>query len=219
MKFKTKFVMAAVLGAMALSSCQSGYSSKIPLLMNAGFSKKKLDDHVYKVTYTGNAFTQEQRVWNYWLNRCAELTKENGYEVFALLKKADWQAYKAENAEKAAALKGSDYYMIPRIELPGNAEVQPIYYTYSHSYYESKGYIFMYNAPLPDDALGEFHLDADTILAELKPFIDAKGKVAPPNRQLLLMKAMIEGGMKTGQFKNKDDAKDAIEAGDSNTDI
>jgi len=46
----------------------------------------KLSNDTYLVTFRGNGYTSEDKVMAYTLRRCAELTKEKGYNYFDILK-------------------------------------------------------------------------------------------------------------------------------------
>ncbi|MBF9263203.1 CC0125/CC1285 family lipoprotein [Paracidovorax cattleyae] len=47
--------------------------------MAGGYIDEKIDETHYRVKFDGNGSTSADRVWNFWLYRCAELTKEKGY--------------------------------------------------------------------------------------------------------------------------------------------
>lgn len=51
---------------------------------SGGYSEMKLAENVYKVTFRGNGYTSSERVGNYFLRRCAEITKQTGNKFFVL---------------------------------------------------------------------------------------------------------------------------------------
>jgi hypothetical protein len=70
------------------------------------------------------------------------------------------------------------------------------YYYYSVTKYLSKGVVDMYNTPIPEGIDINQLLDAEYIIQELKPYIDSKAKISPPDRKLLLIKSTVEAAIK-----------------------
>jgi hypothetical protein len=77
-------VGVAVLFAMAIltTGCATGYG---PKGMSGGYEDKQIDGNTYRVSFFGNGHTSGNTVWNYWIYRCAELTREKGFELFSLI--------------------------------------------------------------------------------------------------------------------------------------
>ena len=50
-----------------------------------GYAEYRIDDHTYTVFFNGNENTPAAKVWYYWVYRCAELTQEQGYDLFAMV--------------------------------------------------------------------------------------------------------------------------------------
>ena len=53
--------------------------------MMGGYSEEKILSNMYKVEFEGNQHSKPEMVQNYLMYRCAELTKENGFEYFAIV--------------------------------------------------------------------------------------------------------------------------------------
>jgi hypothetical protein len=52
---------------------------------SGGYSEQRIEDHRYRVNFTGNSFTSRERVENFLLYRAAELTVQNGYDGFTMV--------------------------------------------------------------------------------------------------------------------------------------
>jgi hypothetical protein len=68
--------------SLILVGCATGYHSSG---FTGGFNEMKLQDDIYKVGFSGNAYTGQERAKNFTLLRSAELTLENGYSYFIIL--------------------------------------------------------------------------------------------------------------------------------------
>ncbi len=204
MSFKSIVIAISIAGTIGLSACATGYGSN---MFGLGMKTKEFSDNVHKVSYQGNGYTSEQRVWNYWFNRCAELTKERGYDVFTLLDNAEFEKYKSKLLPESTdtASRGDHYMISPDLELSDGAKVIPAYYSYTTvTTYSMDSYVVMYKLPLPADAIDEAFFDPDTILTSLQPFIESKGKTTAPHRRLLMMRSLVSGAIKTGEIKKSD---------------
>lgn len=208
MSFKSKALIVGFAAALSLSACATGYGTN---LLGLGMKTKEISENIHKVSYQGNGYTSEQRVWNYWFNRCAELTKEKGYDVFTLLDNVEFDSYKSKLMPNATASNGDYYMMTPDLVLSEGAEVLPAYYYTTITTYSMDSYVVMYKTPLPPDAIDEPFFDPDTVLKTLQPFIESKGKTAPPYRKLLMMRSLLAGAIKTGEIK-EDDVSDEVKA-------
>lgn len=51
-----------------------------------GFSEQRIESNRYRVTFRGNSLTSREQVENYLLYRAAELTLQNGYDYFTMVK-------------------------------------------------------------------------------------------------------------------------------------
>jgi hypothetical protein len=71
-----------VLPFLLLLSCATQYQ---PRAWAGGYSEVKLAADVYEVTFAANGYTDATTTRNYLLYRCAELTKQNGFDHFIWL--------------------------------------------------------------------------------------------------------------------------------------
>src|SRR5262245_44103649 len=76
------FVVLTVL----LVACATPYQSR---KFSGGYSDEKVADDVYEVTFAANGATRDETVRTYLLYRCAELTKQNGFDHFVVLEDKD----------------------------------------------------------------------------------------------------------------------------------
>jgi len=76
-----KFTLIILL-AIFLIGCATKYQQKG---MMGGYSEEKILTKMYKVEFEGNQHTKAETVQNYLMYRCAELTKEHGYEYFTVV--------------------------------------------------------------------------------------------------------------------------------------
>ncbi|WP_075186199.1 CC0125/CC1285 family lipoprotein [Teredinibacter haidensis] len=180
-----------------LLGCTTAYG---PNNLTGGYKEKKLDENSYIVSFFGNGYTSEQQVWNYWIYRCAELTIEKGFEVFSL-----------DSSDKHA------YYLHPGYDelvefkmLNSNSDgsengVIPVqYYSYSVSTYSSKAIVNMYNIPIEEGVNVDILLDAESVIEQLQPYMDAKSKVSPPDRNNLYIRAAVEAAIKAKALDEED---------------
>ena len=75
-----KSITIAVI-ALLMQACVTPYQ---PSGFRGGFSETRLDERVYRIQFSGNAFTSSERVADYVIRRAAELTLENGYKYFSV---------------------------------------------------------------------------------------------------------------------------------------
>lgn len=187
---------------LLLVACTSPYA---PHSHYGGYKERRLSEDSFIVSYFGNGNTSEQQVWNYWIYRCAELTVKNGYSLFRL-----------EVSEEHAEFKdGAGWRLVEFQMLDSEHEsasnttggIQPVQYQTIYvpvTTYSSKAIVKMLNPPV---FIGqESLLDAATILALLKPYVDSKARSQPPERQDLLLRAKIEAVIR-GQFLDEERAQ------------
>ncbi|MDA8010333.1 MAG: hypothetical protein MPK75_11605 [Alphaproteobacteria bacterium] len=75
-----KSIAIAVI-ALLMQACVTPYQ---PSGLRGGFSETRLDERVYRIQFSGNAFTSRERVADFVLLRGAHLTLENGYKYFSV---------------------------------------------------------------------------------------------------------------------------------------
>ncbi len=65
-----------------LTNCSTPYQPKGAL---GGYSEEKILDNLYRVEFEGNQHSKPEKIQNYLMYHCAELTQEMGYEYFAIV--------------------------------------------------------------------------------------------------------------------------------------
>ena len=187
----------AAAGAAALTAgCASPYGQNT---LFGGYRSEKLDASHWLVQYDGNGVTPREQVWAFWLYRCAEVTRQNGYGYFAMLpagwtppappaaasaSHAAWQAgpHGAWQARSAVWRVGDD---------PGRVQARSGGGGYTYIYvpgaavttWHNKGVVAMFNAPVMGDAL--LVMSAQSVLDDLGPYVQGKDK-HPLDRDLLV---------------------------------
>lgn len=77
--------LAAIVAALlALASCATAYQ---PRSLTGGYQERQLSEARWYVEFFGNGHTKRDTVFGFWLNRCAELTVEKGYDYFVFISK------------------------------------------------------------------------------------------------------------------------------------
>src|SRR5689334_5212700 len=84
-----KALAAALLASSALlAACASGPTPYQPGAANSndrGYAESKIESDRYRISFKGNSMTDRETVENYLLYRAAELTLQNGYDVFTVV--------------------------------------------------------------------------------------------------------------------------------------
>lgn len=65
-----------------LTGCMTPYQ---PRGTTGGYVDQKIDDRTFQVSFFGNGNTPRDRVYRFWLYRCAELTAQNGFDFFRVI--------------------------------------------------------------------------------------------------------------------------------------
>ncbi|MBB4658022.1 CC0125/CC1285 family lipoprotein [Parvularcula dongshanensis] len=75
-------------GLLTLAGCATStpYTSAEGSRSGYGFTDQKIEDDRYRITFRGNSLTGRDTVENYLLYRAAELTLQNGYDYFVVVK-------------------------------------------------------------------------------------------------------------------------------------
>ena len=178
--------------------CTTAYG---PANFTGGYKERKLDENSYIVSFFGNGNTSEQQVWNYWIYRCAELTLQNGYELFALIP-----------SDKHALLNDPDKDKLVEFAMYDDqltdghpSKVTPVqYYYYSVTTYSSKAIVNMYKVPVPAEVSMDILLDAKTIIEVLKPYVDSKAKIVSPDRKNLFIRAAVEAVIRAKMMEGEE---------------
>lgn len=175
-----------LLTALALAGCATSYQRSG---LTGGFNERKINASAYVVSFRGNGYTSEDKVWYFWIYRCAELTRQSGYQIFTI---RATQAPTAANpgelpglVANAALASGSGFvkvghYTAPTIiAIPGSS---------GSRFWTSSGTVLMFH-DLPTEVL--WTLDAQKVLDQLRPYVSSDGKAAPPTRTNLYEQALV----------------------------
>ncbi|AXQ27195.1 hypothetical protein D0B54_00150 [Solimonas sp. K1W22B-7] len=179
----------ALLACLLLSGCATTYG---PNFMTGGYKERMLAENRYIVSFFGNGYAQEQRVWNFWIYRCAQLTVEKGYDLFMLEPSSEHALLQNPQGERPV-----EFTMLDASAGETGTRVLPVqYYSYSVTTYSSKAVVNMYRLPVPADINVRALLDARSIMEQLQPYIDADAKIEPPARKDLFVRAAVEATIK-----------------------
>ena len=78
-----------------LSGCSTPYQ---PLGRLGGYTEEKMHNNIYRVEFAGNASTKQEKVHDFLLYRCAELSNELGYNYFYITsEERHFNKYKSTN--------------------------------------------------------------------------------------------------------------------------
>ena len=81
-----KRVFSCFLVILLSSGCATGYHRQG---FAGGYDESQLKADIFRVTFKGNAFISPEKVQDYLLLRCAELTIDNGFSYFIILSESD----------------------------------------------------------------------------------------------------------------------------------
>jgi hypothetical protein len=78
-----RFVRTALVAVLiSLAGCATAYQ---PEHVTGGYTDFRLADNTYRVRFRGNNYTSRDKVEQFLLYRCAQLTEQLGYDHFVLL--------------------------------------------------------------------------------------------------------------------------------------
>ncbi|NDD92458.1 hypothetical protein EBZ37_10275 [bacterium] len=80
------FCALAAAICFSLQACATPYQT---MGVKGGYHDMQLGDAVFEVTFSGNGYTSEDTVNRFFLRRCAEVTRSNGFEYFVFLENRD----------------------------------------------------------------------------------------------------------------------------------
>lgn len=185
-----------------LTGCATPYGSAG---LTGGYSEEQLSENSYRVKFKGNGYTSSDKVWNYWMYRCAELTKLKGFSYYHVTVEKKQASLNDENAERLASyFSEADWWSMHEyntLQQPHESFVKTKKggsYTYVPSYsygyttvttYSAQGVIKMYKNSQPLDA--DVVLDADSVIKSLDPYVKTGGEGVSPTRTEVLDRAMI----------------------------
>ena len=90
--------------ALLISSCTTPYQS---YGFTGGFTETQLGPNIFSVHFNGNGFTSPQRASDFSLLRCAELTKEAGYQYFVIIEGENYKSYSQYTTPTRSSTTGS----------------------------------------------------------------------------------------------------------------
>lgn len=77
----------ALAGLVLLGACATATPYQAASTSDRGFSEQKIEDNRFQVQFAGNSLTDRKTVETYLLYRAAELTKQNGYDHFRVVRR------------------------------------------------------------------------------------------------------------------------------------
>lgn len=162
---KSAAIMAVIVG---LSACASSTPYGPTTTSNGyGFSEQRIESNRYRVTFRGNSLTSREQVENYLLYRAAELTLQDGYDYFTMVK---------DDTEKSTSYRNVG---APNYLYYGRGRPFP-YYGYGFGWgpdefdvrettrYTAIAYILMGKGPKPNDPAS---YSAADVQANLRPAV------------------------------------------------
>ncbi|MFJ3056727.1 CC0125/CC1285 family lipoprotein [Herbaspirillum sp. NPDC087042] len=175
-----------LLAAVILAGCATAYG---PHGITGGYADTKLAEDLYRVSFSGNGKTSRDMVWHYWIYRCAELTQQQGYSHFIVLKSNDPIPHPVARPMSNTSL--------PQDPRDGSAPMGQLTPTATHS---APVYIYTPGVPIvtysgnavvkmlrvPADYPGQAVLSAEVILKLVGPYVKSAGQSpAPPDQEVI----------------------------------
>lgn len=81
MKTELLKIVIITFAVLALAGCTTPYQRTG---FKGGYSETRLQENAFNVSFRGNGYTRRERVNDFALLRCAEVTMENGFKYFAI---------------------------------------------------------------------------------------------------------------------------------------
>ncbi|NVM89946.1 hypothetical protein FHT32_003603 [Variovorax sp. SG517] len=173
-----------------LAGCTTPYG---PRGLAGGYVDTRIADDTYLVEFHGNGKTSGDMVWRYWIYRCAELTRQRGYSLFALASKNAAAVPPAGGALKLMSLEPdeSDSPPLPSPFKGGGGGGTHTVYVPSYSggggtitTWHSSATIRMFRDV--SEAGAAYALRADAVITLLKPYVLSQGRSDAPSREELI---------------------------------
>jgi hypothetical protein len=186
MRLKTALALLAC--SALLAACATPYQEHG---LGGGYTDEQIDETHYRVKFSGNGYATSDRVWAFWMYRCAELTKEKGYTHFSLHKPGEPMARLDTEQPARPGLRNAVYRDGeggPTM-LKTRSGGAPIFiYTPGAriTTYHSDAVVALHRAPLSE---GVYLLKAQTVLDELAPYVKTNGQGPLVKRDELFDKA------------------------------
>jgi TonB family protein len=167
-----------VLAAVLLSACATSYQAGG---LTGGYTEKKISDSAYVVTYGGNGFASKDRIYFFWMYRCAELTLQNGFGLFVIrANQAAELSSPPEASIRPAVYRMEDGAQPIKTKSGGGAVIVTGGYGGGATKWTYSGTVLMYQKPLPSELV--WAVDAHEVMEALQPYISSNGAAEPPNR-------------------------------------
>jgi hypothetical protein len=179
-------IIAGVLLVITLASCATAYQKSG---LTGGYGETKIDDGHYVVYFNGNGYTNKDRVWYFWVYRCAQLTMEKGFAYFSIepiqsnMNKTGFIPEQGDHLYDAVLDGDADGHVINvshgggggyrSINIPGATIVT----------WHSRAIVAMYNDVIPQRTVV---WRAQSVLDMLAEYIKANGSSKPPLRTAIM---------------------------------
>lgn len=203
-----------VLLAIGLLSCATPYTRSS---LTGGFNEVAIDDTHYRVRFDGNGYATKERVWYFWIHRCAELTKQKGFTYFTIEPtKGGGRSYfdgsSGQGRYEAAAYRPEGRGRLrhdarPALHRPGGprplvrARTGVIMFdTIRVTTWHSNAVIAMMN----EIPLKTVVLEAQSILDDVGPYVVSNGSLTPVPKETLFNNASCALGPTLKVIRRKD---------------
>lgn len=174
-----------------LAACATGYGRKG---ITGGYGESKIDGSHYIVYFDGNGYASKDRVWYFWIYRCAQLTQQRGYAYFAIEPAPDATGKTAFDSDDQAG------HLIPAVASDQDGgQLIPVrggggggHVTYmpgvggAITSWHSKAIVAMYGNEVPAKTIV---LRAQLVLDALNAYIKSDGSSTPPERDAIFADA------------------------------
>jgi len=177
-------VCAVLFAAVLTTSCATHYG---PNTLFGGYKETRIDDARFRVKFDGNGYASQERVWSFWIYRCAELTKQNGYAYFGLeLPPMQTSSIPRPGPIRNVAYQPGDG---PHFVKTGGVSYVPIYIPGGRvTTWHTDAVVVMFKEP-PSE--GPPVLRAQSVLDDLDPYVKSNGATVPVSRDELWSHAAV----------------------------
>jgi len=206
-----------VLLVVGLLSCATPYTSHSVL---GGFSEERISDTRYRVRFDGNGFATKDRVWYFWIYRCAELTKQKGFTYFTydtttgssrshFNGSSDQDRYGGAAYQPAGGRNVRNHAQPalyrpggagPLVRAKGGGGYTYYYYTTQTTTWHSNAIVTMMN----EIPIKTVVLEAQSILDDVGPYVFSNGDLPPVPRETLFNNASCILGPTLKVLRRKD---------------
>jgi hypothetical protein len=178
MKVLCRFIVG-MLTVIMLVSCATAYKKSG---ITGGYGETKIDDSHYLVYFDGNGYASKDRVWYFWIYRCAQLTRDRGYTYFSIEPAQDNISKTAFDPEQPgrlypAVLVGDANGRV--VNVRGGGSVGGFVYVPGATIttWHSKAIVAMYNDDVPQKKV---IMRAQLVLDMLAEYVKTSGSSTPP---------------------------------------